>query len=32
MKKLKQIFLDKKDVTKVAEEFSDAFGSKIFVT
>ena len=31
IKKLKQIFLDKKNVTKVAEVFSSAFCSNIFV-
>jgi hypothetical protein len=31
MKKLKQIFLDKKNATKVAEEFFNVFGSKISV-
>jgi hypothetical protein len=32
MKKLKQIFLDKKSVTKVVEEFFDVLCSKIFVS
>ena len=31
MRKLKQIFLDKKNVTKVAEEFFEALCSKFFV-